>query len=294
LPDDASDREPRSNARVFDIPTQRPRATDEEIIRVVDLVKRFDEYTVLDGVSFSVKRGETVVIAGPSGSGKSTLLRIIVADYTADAGSVFLFGQDVFALNDEKLDKLRMRFGMLLQAGALFSSMTAGENVALPLREHTDLDESIIEIIVNIKLDLVDLKGTQDLMPSELSGGMRKRVALSRAIALDPEILFYDEPTAGLDPIIASRICKLIRDLSRLLGVTSLVVTHDMASAAKIADRIIIIDEAQVVFDGEPKEVVSSEDERVRRFVYGNAKDQAFLESAGLAPGRDPQQKGVK
>jgi len=286
VPEDSSRNGPRQAARVFHTPTLRPRATDQEVIRVEGVEKSFDNYTVLDGVSFSVMQGETVVVAGPSGSGKSTLLRIMVADQYPDSGRVFLFGEDVFQAKGEQLDRLRLRFGMLLQSSALFNSMTVGENVALPLREHTNLDESIIDIIVNIKLDLVGLKGTQEMMPSELSGGMRKRVALSRAIVLDPEILFYDEPTAGLDPIIANRICKLIRDLARLLGVTSLVVTHDVASAVKIADRMMVLDGARIIYDGDPMNIMESEDERVRRFACGDTDDEAVLEIIGLSPTR--------
>jgi len=171
--------------------------TDEPVVRVVGLVKRFGDRTVLDGVDLEVYPGETMVVMGGSGCGKSTLLRHMIGSMWPDEGRVELFGQDLSDLSENELDALRRRFGILFQSGALFNSITVGENVALPLREHTDLDDDTIEIIVRIKLELVGLRYAVDLMPSEISGGMKKRAGLARAIALDPEILFYDEPSAG-------------------------------------------------------------------------------------------------
>ena len=237
----------------------------------------FEGRTVLDAVNLEVYPGQTVVIMGGSGCGKSTLLRIIVGHYTPARGGVTLFRQDPHALPEKDLNRLRLRFGILFQSGALYNSMTVGDNVALPMREHTDLDDSIIDIMVKMKLELVGLRDFNDLMPSQISGGMRKRVALARAIALDPEILFYDEPTAGLDPIVAGVIDELIIDLSKKLGVTSVVVTHDMNSgdahdmnsAFKIADMMFVLYQGRVVARGTPEEIRNSDDELVQQFING-------------------------
>jgi len=216
-------------------------------VRVVDLVKRFDERTVLDGVSLAIYSGETMVIMGGSGCGKSTLLRHMIGSMWPDGGHVELFGEDLSEMTDERLDQTRKRFGILFQSGALFNSMTVGENVALPLVEHTDLDGDTVDIIVRIKLELVGLREAMNLMPSEISGGMKKRAGLARAIALDPEILFYDEPSAGLDPVTSAEIDQLIMDLSGKLGVTSVVVTHEMDSAFRIADRMAMLDAGRML-----------------------------------------------
>jgi phospholipid/cholesterol/gamma-HCH transport system ATP-binding protein len=217
------------------------------VIRVKDLVKRFDGRAVLDGVNLDVHAGETMVIMGGSGCGKSTLLRHMIGSMIPDEGRVELFGQDLLELTDEQLDTMRKRFGILFQSGALFNSMTVGENVALPLQEHTDLDGDTIDIIIRIKLELVGLREAVDLMPSEISGGMKKRAGLARAIALDPEILFYDEPSAGLDPVTSAEIDQLMMDLAGKLGVTSVVVTHEMDSAFRIADRLAMLDKGRML-----------------------------------------------
>ena len=229
-----------------------PETTDdnpqaEPVIRVVDLIKRYDGRAVLDGVNLEVRPGETVVIMGGSGCGKSTLLRHMIGSIWPDEGRVELLGQDLSLLDDRELDGLRKRFGILFQSGALFNSMTVGENVALPLREHTDLDSDTIDIMVRIKLEQVGLREAMDLMPSEISGGMKKRAGLARAIALDPEILFYDEPSAGLDPVTSAEIDQLMMDLSGKLGVTSVVVTHEMDSAFRIADRMAMLDRGRML-----------------------------------------------
>ena len=226
----------------------------QPVARVVGLVKRFNGPAVLDGVNIEVFAGETMVVMGPSGCGKSTLLRHMIGSMWPDEGRVELFGQDLGAMSDSELDSARKRFGILFQSGALFNSMTVGENVALPLREHTNLDEETIEIIVRIKLELVGLREAIDRMPSEISGGMKKRAGLARAIALDPEILFYDEPTAGLDPVTSAEIDHLIMDLSGKLGVTSVVVTHEMDSAFRIADRMAMLDRGRMLKVGTRRE----------------------------------------
>ena len=220
---------------------------NQTVIRVVNLVKSFGGRRVLDGVNLEVRRGETMVIMGGSGCGKSTLLRHMIGSLFPDEGYVELFGQNLNELDDKSLDSLRLRFGILFQSGALYNSMTVGENVALPLREHTNLDEDTIQIMVKIKLEQVGLRYAENLMPSEISGGMKKRAGLARAIALDPEILFYDEPSAGLDPVTSAEIDQLIMDLSQKLGVTSVVVTHEMDSAFRIADRMAMLDAGKML-----------------------------------------------
>jgi len=196
---------------------------------------------VLDGINLKVYEGETIVIMGGSGCGKSTLLNCMIGEYECDEGRVQLFGQDITSMDEFQLNEIRKKFGILFQNGALFNSMTVGENVALPLREHSDIDPSVIDIMVTMKLEQVKLLPHRDKMPAQLSGGQRKRAGLARAISLDPEILFYDEPSAGLDPVTAAAIDELIISLSKKLGVTSVVVTHDMSSAFRIADRMVML-----------------------------------------------------
>ena len=243
----------------------------DPILELRGVQKFFDGRQVLKDINLIVAPGETLVIIGGSGCGKSTLLRTIIGEHDPDAGHVYLWQEDACHASHKSLDRLRRRFGILFQSGALYSSMTVGENVALPLREHTDLDEKIVQMIVKMKLELVGLRDFEDLMPSQISGGMKKRVGLARAIALDPEILFYDEPTAGLDPIATSVIDQLIIDLRTKLGVTSVVVTHDMKSAFHIADRIAMLYNGEFIAIGPPAEFQNSKDPRVRQFVEGLA-----------------------
>jgi len=228
--------------------TPTPEPHDEEpTIRVEQLVKRFDGKTVLDGINLSVRQGETMVIMGGSGSGKSTLLRLIIGSLKADEGRISVLGTDITHLRDSALDDIRKKFGILFQSGALFNSMTLRENVALPLEEHTDLPRNVIDIMVKIKLEMVGLREHAEKFPSQISGGMKKRAGLARALSLDPQILFYDEPSAGLDPVTSAEIDQLIINLSKQLGVTSVVVTHEMDSAFTIADRMAMLDKGRML-----------------------------------------------
>ena len=257
----------------------------EPVISLRDVVKSFDGRVVLSGVTFDVMRGETVVIMGGSGCGKSTLLRMIIGSLTSDSGEIRLFGKCICGMSEAEMNEVRKRFGILFQSGALFNSMTLAENVALPLQEHTDLSREIIDIQVKIKLEQVGLREHASKYPGEISGGMKKRAGLARALALDPKILFYDEPSAGLDPVTSAEIDRLISDLSKKLQVTSVVVTHEMDSAFTIADRMVMLDKGRVLrvdtrewFDRlrrVPREQAASlsEDDRlIRQFLRGDAE----------------------
>jgi phospholipid/cholesterol/gamma-HCH transport system ATP-binding protein len=239
----------------------------EPMISVRDLHVKYGDTEILHGVSFDVRRGETLVIMGGSGSGKSTLVRTLIGLEKPSSGHVLIKGKDVAAIGEADLDEVRKKIGMSFQGGALFGSMTVGENVGLPLREHTKLEDSTIEIMVRLKLEQVGLEGFEYYMPSQLSGGMRKRAAVARALAIDPEILFFDEPSAGLDPIIAAGIDQLILELKRAFHMTILVVTHELASAFLIADRIVLIDRGSILAIGTIAEMQSSAQPRVRQFL---------------------------
>ncbi len=239
------------------------------MIEIKNLVKRFGDKAVLDGVNLFVPEGKITVIMGGSGCGKSTLLKNLIGLLHPEEGEIWFDGKNVASLTDLEFDEVRKKFGMLFQGAALFNSVTVGENVALPLREHTDLSPEIIDIIVKIKLELVGLTGFEKFFPHQISGGMKKRVALARAIALDPKIVFYDEPGAGLDPITASMIDQLILDLSRKLKITSVVVTHEMKSAFRIADQMIVLHRGKVLAQGTPGEIKETADPYVRQFIFG-------------------------
>jgi len=248
-------------------PTRPSVSLDGPMISLRDIRVSYTGREILHGITFDVQRGETLVILGGSGSGKSTLLRTLVGLEEPDSGELWIAGKNFFAISNAERDEIRKKIGMSFQGGALFGSMTVGENVALPLREHTKLEDSTIEIMVRLKLDQVGLSGYEQYMPSQLSGGMKKRAAVARALAMDPEILFFDEPSAGLDPIIAAGIDQLILELKSAFHMTIIVVTHELASAFLIADRMVLINKGDVVALGTVKEMKNSTHPRVRQFM---------------------------
>lgn len=249
-------------------------AREQPIVAFRELRKSFGPLEVLCDVDLDLRAGESTAIIGESGAGKSVILKHIVRLLRPDRGAVFYRGRRIDDLSERQLVPIRTRFGFLFQMGALFDSLTVAENVAFPIVEHTRRRPAEIARIVAEKLTMVGLDGTQDKKPAQLSGGQRKRVALARAIALEPEIILYDEPTTGLDPLRADVINELIRKLQRELGVTSIVVTHDMASVRKVGDRVIMLHEGRFVFDGTPAQLEASDDPRVRRFVEGRATEE--------------------
>jgi len=237
------------------------------MIRVADLVTHYGERRVLNHVSLEIQPGETMVILGGSGTGKSTLLRHIVRLEIPTSGHVYIKGEDVCHMPDQKFNAIRQKMGMLFQSAALFNSMTVGENVALPLRELTRLEEPTIRIMTRIKLDLVGLSGFESFMPSQLSGGMKKRAGLARALAMDPEILLFDEPSAGLDPITAAGIDSLILKLKLAFRMTIVVVTHELPSLCRIADHVIMLMGGKVLVEGSLDDLRAASDPRVQDFL---------------------------
>jgi phospholipid/cholesterol/gamma-HCH transport system ATP-binding protein len=242
-------------------------SNEAPVISARDLRVQYVDREILHGINFEVKARETMVILGGSGSGKSTLLRTMVGLEKPSSGSVWVGGTNLVTASAAEMDAVRKRIGLSFQGGALIGSMTVGENIALPLREHTDLEESTIEVMVRIKLKEVGLITFEHFMPSELSGGMKKRAAVARAMAMDPEILFFDEPSAGLDPVIAAGIDQLILNLKQALGVTIIVVTHELASAFLIADRILVLDAGNILAIAPPDELKQSSHPRIRQFL---------------------------
>ena len=236
------------------------------MIRLNNVKKRFGDKEALKGISLTINKGETIAIIGGSGSGKSTLLRLMIGLDRPTSGEIYIGGDNITAMNENALDRVRLRMGMVFQYSALFDSMSVGENVAFGLREHTDKSNNEIARIVAKKLELVGLPDAASLMPQELSGGMKKRVGLARAIATDPEIIFYDEPSSGLDPIMTAKIDELIIDMQRKLDVTSVVVTHDMASASRISDRIAMIYDGELIAVDTAERFQDIKDERVQAF----------------------------
>jgi len=244
------------------------------MIKIRDLKKSFDGQVVLDGVSLDVERGGTAVVIGGSGSGKTVLLRHINGLIKPDEGEVIVDGVNVGELRETELNRFRRRIGMVFQGSALFDSMNVYQNVAFAVHEHTSLPESKVREIVKEKLALTNLEGIEEKMPDELSGGMKKRVAIARTIALEPEVILYDEPTAGLDPLTADAISNLIRKLQQKMQTTGVAVTHDMASAFKIADRIYMLKGGNFVAEGTPAEIRESTDPEVRQFITGEAFEE--------------------
>lgn len=236
----------------------------EPVIEVRDLVAHYGRRKILHDVNMRVAPGEIRVIMGGSGSGKTTLLRNLLGLNRPTSGSIRVLGRDLAALDEQQMDLLRRQLGVSFQGGALFNSMSVGENVAMPLREHARLDESTLRVVVRLKLEVVNLAGFEHLMPAQLSGGMVKRAALARAIALDPKLLFFDEPSAGLDPVVAVELDELILKLRDALRMTIVVVTHVLESAVKIADRITVLDGGTVVADGPVEEIRDHPSERVQ------------------------------
>ncbi len=253
-------------------------AASDAMISIRDLRVSYGTREILHGISFDIRRDETMVILGGSGSGKSTLLRTLVGLEKASSGEIWIRGKNLATATAADTEEIRKKLGMSFQGGALFGSMTVGENVALPLKEHTQLDDDTIRIMVRLKLDQVGLSGFENYKPSQLSGGMKKRAAVARAIAMDPEILFFDEPSAGLDPVIAAGIDNLIVKLKRAFRMTIVVVTHEMASAFIIADRMVLIDKGHVVALGAPQELQSSTHPRVRQFMDRVAEPEVHKE----------------
>lgn len=250
-------------------------------IKVEDLIKTFGERRVLDGINLEIYEGETFVIMGGSGCGKSTLLRHLIGALKPDSGKVTIKDKNITQISADELDEVKKDFGMLFQSAALLDSLSVEDNVSLPLREHTKLAPDIIKIMVKMKLALVGLRGFEKHLPSELSGGMKKRVGLARAIAMDPDIVFYDEPTAGLDPVVGAVIDKLILDLSKKLLITSVVVTHDMQSVFRIADRIAMLHKGRILQIGTAEEIKNSQNPIVQQFICGDVEGPIQFLSKG-------------
>jgi phospholipid/cholesterol/gamma-HCH transport system ATP-binding protein len=257
-------------------PSDRPRAEDPgpahgAVIELERVHLAFDENVILEDVSFLARQGETIVVVGESGTGKSTTLKLILRLLVPDSGRVYVDGNDITTLSFEDALKVRQRMGMVFQGAALFDSMTVYENVAYPLREHTDYDETEIERRVREKLTFVDLEPdtVMEMLPSSLSGGMRKRVGIARAMANDPQLMLYDEPTSGLDPLTTGTITRLIIKLQRELGVTSVVVSHDIRSAFRMATYIALLSEKRIRFFGTPEEMAASDDKYLQDFLGG-------------------------
>ena len=247
--------------------------TAQPVVEVTDLVREFNGRRVLNGISFKVYKGDTMIVMGASGCGKSTLLRHVVGSMKPTSGSVKLFGEEITTMNERELALIRRRFGLLFQSGALLQSLTVGENVALPIEEHTKLAPDIIDLMVKMKLEMVGLSGFENFKPAEISGGMKKRVGLARALALDPELLFSDEPTAGLDPIMVSVVDILTQQVTRGIGITAVVVTHDMTSAFRIGSRMLMLgtgpNQGKVLAIGTPEEMRTSDHAEVQQFIKG-------------------------
>lgn len=245
----------------------------EPLIRVKDLVAHYGDTLVLDGITFDVFEGEVFAIIGGSGCGKSTLLKHITGLLRPTSGEILFNGKDVAQMDEDETARMQSNIGISFQSSGLINSLTVGENVALPLREHGDMDDALVQSVVRLKLSLVGLGDSEHLMPSELSGGMRKRAGLARAIALDPPVVYFDEPSAGLDPIMAAGLDELILDMKRLLGITVVIVTHEVDSIRKVADRVLMLDKGKVIFTGALADVDTTEVARTRQFFDRRADE---------------------
>ncbi|MDD4294715.1 MAG: ABC transporter ATP-binding protein [Candidatus Omnitrophica bacterium] len=254
---------------------------NQVMISLKNVVKTFDGRLITDDISLDIYRGEIFVVMGCSGSGKSTLLRLMNGSIQPDSGDIYIKGKNIIGMSQNELDELRKSFGMCFQYSALLDSLTVEENILLPLKEHTNMSQDIMNIIARMKLSLVGMGGFENYFPAELSGGMRKRVALARAIALDPEIIFYDEPTSGLDPVVGAATDALIKDLSDKLKITSIVITHNMQSVFKIADRVAMLYDGKLIEVGTPEEIRNSSNEYVRQFISGDSQGPINTASPG-------------
>ena len=259
----------------------------QALIELRDVRCGYGDRTILDGVNLRLERGQVLALIGTSGGGKTTLLRLLGRQIRPSHGQVLFDGQDLAPLSQDELYAVRRRMGMLFQFGALFTDLSVFENVAFPLREHTKLPEAMIRDLVLMKLNAVGLRGSRDLMPSEISGGMARRVALARAIALDPEVVLYDEPFAGLDPISLGVAARLIRDLNDALGLTSVIVTHDLHETFAIADRVAMIANGRIVAQGTPAELQASTDPLVQQFVGAHPDGPVRFHQPALPVGED-------
>jgi phospholipid/cholesterol/gamma-HCH transport system ATP-binding protein len=260
-----------------------PAAAPEPVVEVEGLVTHYGTREILHGVDMTVNRGEIMVIMGGSGSGKTTLLRHLLGLEKATAGSIRLLGHELTEMSDLELYQVSKKMGVAFQGGALFSSMSVGENVMLPLVEHTNLDPETMQIMMRMKLEIVKLAGFEHLMPSELSGGMIKRAAFARAVVMDPAILFADEPSAGLDPVVSRSLDELILELRDALGMSIVVVTHELESAFRIADRITMLDQGNILTIGTVEELRNSENDRVQRLLNRCFEEEVLDAEAYLA-----------
>ncbi|MFC1689520.1 ABC transporter ATP-binding protein [Pseudomonadota bacterium] len=256
----------------MDDPTTVSAKSDDSIIRIRDLVFRRGRRTILDGVSMDIQRGSIVAFMGPSGAGKTTILRLISGQLRPDEGTIEINGRLVSAMSDRELKEFRRDIGVLLQDGALFTDLTVFENIATPVREHTSLPEPLVRRLVMSKLSAVGLGGTEDRMPHELSGGMARRVAFARSVVLDPDIMLYDEPLTGLDPIAVSTIRRLMRETNNALGLTSVIVTHNVNQISNLVDYCYIIASAKIAGEGAPEDLSTSPNPGVNQFMNGRVE----------------------
>ena len=257
------------------------------LIELRNLTFGYGERAILDGLSLKIARGKVTALMGASGGGKTTVLRLIGGQYRAQKGEVLFDGHDVGGFDQKALYAARRRMGMLFQFGALFTDSTVFDNVAFPLREHTDLPEALVRDIVLMKLNAVGLRGARDLMPSQISGGMARRVAMARAIVLDPDLIMYDEPFAGLDPISLGTSAQLIRQLNDTLGITSVIVSHDLEETFRIADQVVILANGKIAAQGTPDEVRNSQDPLVHQFVHALADGPVRFHYPGASVEQD-------